>query len=100
MDAIGSSHNSPRGESTIEPVVMKEGWMVAGNRSATYRTRHVWIGLILICVLFGNIPRSHPTSAASPTATAWLPLVATEPALPGDVPEFKHIFTIVLENKG
>jgi hypothetical protein len=79
---------------------MKEGWVVTGNRSATYRTRHVWISLILICMLFGNIPRLHLTSAASNTSTAWLPLVATRPGLPGDVPEFKHIFMIVLENKG
>jgi phosphatidylinositol-3-phosphatase len=75
--------------------------MVNGNRSELCRARHLWIGLILMCMLLGSVAPSRPTLAqASNTPTVWLPLITTRPGLPGDVPEFKHIFTIVLENKG
>jgi phosphatidylinositol-3-phosphatase len=75
--------------------------MVKGKRNATNHLRHGWVGLILACMLLANVPQSRPSWAApNDTVRAWLPLVAISPGLPGNVPKFKHIFTIVLENTG
>ncbi len=72
-----------------------------GNRSGTYRARQLWLGLIFSGMLLAIVLPSHPTLASTSNyLTVWLPIVATRPDLDGEVPQFAHIFTIILENKG